>query len=305
MLSVNSVVSDMLSCDTQAAGVRLPVDERVRQYVRQQVADGIYNVAEVRRHTESFVKRQLFDGKPRPSKLNRRYFPHRRDYENIIYRARVETLRSLVDQENLQIRVTEWQAEAEADSTFFFRPYVEPDSDCGDVPRETDADDNVTLRSDVGGGLLFVHQTEWQRRLLRRYGSLCLLDATYRTTRFALPLFFLCVRTNVDYIVVASFVTQNENSGSVAEALQLIQSWTSNWTPTSFMVDMCEAEINAIHAVFPRKHLLNVVYNNTEKFYDMVVCVRGCDCYCKMLKHHCQPMLYVLKLLRAAVTVWC
>ena len=127
----------------QAAGVRLPVDERVRQYVRQQVADGIYNVAEVRRHTESFVKRQLFVGKPLPSKLNRRYFPHRRDFENMIYRARVETLRSLVDQENLRIKVTEWQA-ADADSTFLtgflvcskapektiFRP-LGPNSGCG------------------------------------------------------------------------------------------------------------------------------------------------------------------------------
>ena len=239
----------MRCCTLKAAGIRLPVDERVRQYVRQQVADGIYNVSEVRRHTESFVKRQLFDGKTMPSKLSRRFFPHRRDYENFIYRARVEEMRSLIDQENLRLKVGEWQVDS--DAKFFFRPYV--DSDSVDDKSETDADDNVTLRGDVGSGLLFVHQTEWQRRLLRRYGSLCLLDATYRTTRFALPLFFLCVRTNVDYIVVASFVTQNEDSGSIAEALQLIQSWTTDWSPASFMVDMCEAEINALNAVFPRK----------------------------------------------------
>ncbi|CAH3020845.1 unnamed protein product, partial [Porites evermanni] len=41
---------------------------------------------------------------------------------------------------------------------------------------------------------LFVHQEVWQQRLLRRYGSeLVLLDATYKTTKYALPLFFLCV----------------------------------------------------------------------------------------------------------------
>jgi len=100
-------------CELKAAGIRLPVDDRVRQYVRQQVADGIYNVAEVRRHTESFVKRQLFDGKTLPSKLNRRFFPHRRDYENLIYRARVETMRSLIDQENLQLKVGDWQVDSE------------------------------------------------------------------------------------------------------------------------------------------------------------------------------------------------
>jgi hypothetical protein len=38
--------------------------------------------------------------------------------------------------------------------------------------------------------LLFVHQSAWQRRLLLKYGNdLCLLDATYKTTRFAVPLF--------------------------------------------------------------------------------------------------------------------
>ena len=52
---------------------------------------------------------------------------------------------------------------------------------------------------------LFVHQTTWQRRLLSKYGNdICLLDATYKTTRYALPLFFLAVKTNVDYQVVAS-----------------------------------------------------------------------------------------------------
>lgn len=37
--------------------------------------------------------------------------------------------------------------------------------------------------------LLFCYQSKEQRRLLARYGTMCLLDATYRTTRYALPLF--------------------------------------------------------------------------------------------------------------------
>ena len=77
------------------------------------------SVAEVRSHTESFVKRQLLDGKPLPSKLNKRYSPHRSDYENIIYHNDVETQRSMVDQENLQIQVNEWKAGA--DSAFHFQ----------------------------------------------------------------------------------------------------------------------------------------------------------------------------------------
>jgi len=113
---------------------------------------------------------------------------------------------------------------------------------------------HFTQRRGQQAGLLFVCQTDWQQQLLRRYGSICLLDATYRTTRYTLPLFFLCVRTNVDYVVVATFVTQSEDSGSIAEAVQTIRSWNPDWTPQSFMVDFCEAEINALGSVFPGTH---------------------------------------------------
>ena len=41
---------------------------------------------------------------------------------------------------------------------------------------------------DQNSKLLFVHQTPWQKRLLRVYGNyIGLLDATYKTTRYALP----------------------------------------------------------------------------------------------------------------------
>ncbi|XP_028414338.1 uncharacterized protein LOC114537497 [Dendronephthya gigantea] len=67
---------------------------------------------------------------------------------------------------------------------------------------------------------LFVHQEEWQRKLLLKYGSdLALLDATYKTTKYAMPLFFLCVHTNVGYKVVAEFMCQHEDEVSISEAL--------------------------------------------------------------------------------------
>ena len=47
---------------------------------------------------------------------------------------------------------------------------------------------------------LLVCQSKWQKYLLQHYGSeLILLDATYKATRYSLPLFFLTVKTNVDY----------------------------------------------------------------------------------------------------------
>jgi Amyotrophic lateral sclerosis 2 chromosomal region candidate gene 8 len=63
--------------------MRLPVDTRVKEFVRQQVTDGVYNVAEMQRHSEAFVRNVLFAGKPLPSRLSRRFYPTRRDYTNI------------------------------------------------------------------------------------------------------------------------------------------------------------------------------------------------------------------------------
>ena len=58
-----------------------------------------------------------------------------------------------------------------------------------------EADDQVRIKSSLlsKNKLLFVHQTKWQKRLLNKYGNeLTLLDATYKTTRYALPLFLQC-----------------------------------------------------------------------------------------------------------------
>ena len=46
--------------------------------------------------------------------------------------------------------------------------------------------------------LLFVHQSKEQKALMERYGNhLCLLDATWKTTMYVLPLFFLAVKINI------------------------------------------------------------------------------------------------------------
>lgn len=97
-----------------------------------------------------------------------------------------------------------------------------------------------------------MHQTPWQKRLLSLYGNeIALLDATYRTTRYSLPLYFLCVLTNVNYINVETFVTETEDSSYLIEALQVIKEWNSDWSPKYFMCDYADEEINALGNVFP------------------------------------------------------
>jgi hypothetical protein len=51
--------------------------------------------------------------------------------------------------------------------------------------------------------LLWIHQEEWQQNLMIRYGNtMSLIDATYKTTKYDLPLFFVTVRTNIGYKLV-------------------------------------------------------------------------------------------------------
>ena len=119
--------------------------------------------------------------------------------------------------------------------------------------------------------LLFVHQTAWQKRLLRLYGNdICLLDATYKTTRYALPLFFLAVKTNVDCQVVGSFVTEGETVCSIKEALEVVREWNPDWSPHLFMTDNCSQEIQAIENLFPGKSEL-MASQPAFKFQDATV----------------------------------
>ena len=100
--------------------------------------------------------------------------------------------------------------------------------------------------------LLYVHQEDWQKELLVKYGNMMsLLDATYKTTKYELPLFFLCVRTNVGYLVVADFIIQGESAEKITEALNVLKEWNPTWQPKYFMIDFSESEINAIKEAFP------------------------------------------------------
>jgi hypothetical protein len=240
------------------AGFCLPADDRIRKKIVALVDDGVCSVSEMRRHILHYVRTDLFAGCEMPSQTDRRFFPTATDYRNCIYTARKAKLQSKLDQVNLQLKIAAWKEKFPND-LFFYRQHTESDGQVDDISVDgtesvcVDDDEDVLLNSSShAADLLFCHQTEWQRRLLMRYGNdICLLDATYRTSRFALPLFFLCVKTNVNYTVVASFIVECETTAAVSEALQVIQRWNPGWKPQTWMVDFSEVEINALECVFP------------------------------------------------------
>ncbi|XP_056001914.1 uncharacterized protein LOC125662462 isoform X1 [Ostrea edulis] len=119
----------------------------------------------------------------------------------------------------------------------------------------SDDEDDDLENDDTSGAekntFLFIHQSKQQQQLLQKYGELALIDATYKTTKYALPLFLLVVRTNVSYVPIAEFIVEAEQTETILEALQVIKSWNSLWDPKYFMLDYSHQEYQAIHELFP------------------------------------------------------
>ncbi|XP_033730681.1 uncharacterized protein LOC117320120 [Pecten maximus] len=234
-----------------AAELKSPIDERVLKKLRSLVNEGIQNPKEMQRHLKILVK-GIFVDREMPRIINRRFFPSKEDIRKLIYQQRRKSVHSLIDQEDLAEKIRVWKDERPDDSwtlrlsSFVKRPLNEDEED-------EDVDHCMTTDDER---FLVVYQSAWQRRLLQRYGKeLVYVDATYRTTKYALPLFFVCVQTNCGYSVVASFVLEKEDSTSIAEALRIIQENNLQWTCGSYMIDFSEVEANAISRVFPEANI--------------------------------------------------
>ncbi|XP_078489944.1 uncharacterized protein LOC144746767 [Ciona intestinalis] len=230
----------------EAAGILQRVDKRLITKTGQLLDEGVSSIMEIKRHLKLYVMLELFKNETPPSLTNRRFFPTKKDLRNHYNAAFAKRKLSHIDQENVHLLINEWSNNSLEDN-MFFRSYV------ANVEKKIICDDNDDSIPVIYSKqtMLFVYQTAWQRRLLVRYGQdICLLDATYKTSKYALPLFFLCIKTNVNYQVVACFVTQNERQSDITEALEMIKTWTPGWNPTFFMTDNCEAEILSIEATF-------------------------------------------------------
>jgi len=203
----------------------------------------VHNVGEMVRYVHMFVK-SLFQLSPLPRPINRRFYPTRDDLRQMIYRRRRANMHGLLDQEIVANKIAVWSSQ-HPDDCWLYRP-----SD-----------------SDAGQQLLLVHQSVWQRRLLLRYGQeLVFLDATYKTTQYALPLFFLCVHTNTGYIVVAVLVIEREDSASLSEALTVLREYIPQWNPSAFMLDSSEVEITAVSTAFPGNFFTDFNHCNHPQF---------------------------------------
>ncbi|XP_065220996.1 uncharacterized protein LOC135846261 [Planococcus citri] len=205
--------------------LNLRIDSTLENEIQRLVDLGITNVEYVRKELRNFVKTNY----PQAPSESTAFYPETQTIYNYVLKHINLKYRSTIDQDQLLQKMDEWKHDENDD--IFFRPYSE--------------DENGTVQT-----LLFCYQNKFQKHLLKRYGSVCCLDATYKTTKYALPLFFLVVKTNVNYVVAAVFIIQHENATCIAEALTMLKNWNPDWNVQYFMTDFCTAEINAIEQCF-------------------------------------------------------
>jgi len=250
----------------EQAGFTQRVHPAIIAKIRELVAAGITDVLEVKRslrlHVKETISKQLG---ATPKHTDRSLYPTDNDISNHIHLTKRAF--SKLDQENLKQQLEHWKGD-DNERALFFRPYISCDTgkqtptiDTKHIPSSSacfvgndselqDSDSNPL--PEASQTLLLVLQEEWQKRILERYGNtISLIDATYKTTQYDLPLFFVCVRTNVGYMVVAEFVVQSEESDKIHEAIEVIKQWNPKWNPRYFMCDYSETELLALEASFP------------------------------------------------------
>ena len=84
--------------------------------------EGIRNIKEMKRALRLHVKTELFEGQPLPPINSRRFYPEELDIRNYMYNATAKLRMSKIDQENLAIKIENWEKSNSEDS-FYFRAY--------------------------------------------------------------------------------------------------------------------------------------------------------------------------------------
>ena len=223
---------------------------------------------------KDYVQDELFRDSPCPPYSNRRFFPTQKDIANRIFKVSANSLSSKLKMEELEDFVYGWIEEQRAREGFVFFRSASGIDDRTSIKQETPKETPSSHSNGTSGegyhlrpkidysengnvepsreGLLFIYQTQSQRRLLSRYGcDLTFLDPAHRAAAYAIPLYFLLVHTNCDYQIVGVIVMERESVNDLREALALIKEANPSWSPQQFAVDSSEEEIQTVESLFP------------------------------------------------------
>ncbi|XP_077513428.1 uncharacterized protein LOC144124556 [Amblyomma americanum] len=236
----------------EMAGFSQTVNKAVSARIQDLVCEGVTSVQEVKKCLDYYVQDVLFGGKNKPSRSCRAFFPTQEDIHNHIQAALRRDRFSSFDQENAKQLIDKYQRE-EPDSKFFYRQYQKKTEQINSLPSD---DVLEQMEQKCEETLLFCYQSKFMNEMLIKYGqSVSCLDATNKTTDYALPLFFIVVKTAQGYMCADVFITQFETSACVAEALEVFRQWCPDFNPQYWMIDYSQVEINALQSSFPQSQI--------------------------------------------------
>ena len=246
----------LFSISFQSGRLSQRVDPKVSNKISQLVAIGIRSEKEMKQHLDNYIARELFPGRARPFHSNRRFYPSKGVIRINMYNAYVKKRLEVIDLDGIDGCLAQWRS-VHPDDKFHFRRYADVDAaqlhGARGISVEEENEEELKIKQKVAKQqFLFAHQTPFQSHLLRRYGNhVCFLDPAYRTTKYAVPMFFISVRTNVDYQTAGSFFVQDESRESLREGLELLKSWNPDWKPKVFMLDNDADEVATVEECFP------------------------------------------------------
>ncbi|XP_071947786.1 uncharacterized protein [Antedon mediterranea] len=203
--------------------------KEIIQQIESLAARKIWKVSVISKHLDEFRRNTLFKNKEMPPTSSRAYFPNHKDLHNILYRYKCRNRSSPVELQQLEELVQNW-SEKNPDDHFYYR-------------RKVNAKENSSF--------LLCYQSKQQKRLLNLYGDLVMLDATYKTIGYSVPLYFLCVQTNVAYQIVGLFIVQKGTNLTMMDALKMFKTWNPDWNAKYFMLDFAEKEEIFLKNIFP------------------------------------------------------
>ena len=115
---------------------------KVIEKIHELVLEGVIDPLEVQRHLKHYVRHSLCGEQP-PDVLDRAYYPELQDIRNHINKAKRSIQLSVLDQENVALKVEQWKKESPT-ANYLFRPFNKSSSESNaEVPEQNQCGNKI------------------------------------------------------------------------------------------------------------------------------------------------------------------
>lgn len=210
---------------------------------------------DIRTAVNDYVENRLFYKQELPDQARRKYYPTRKDINNIITRLRRLSQISIKDMTKIEESISKIKVQ----SNEILLEFVY-NKDTEDVDQtEKKMVPTREIESKELAHFSLIYQNSSQQELLVKYGNvLRLVEIPYIPEERSLhyKMFTLIVQTNIDYQVVCCIVVSKCKKTGLIEALHEVQEWNNSFSPNHFIIDYSEEIIVAASEVFPGNYFM-------------------------------------------------